>query len=825
MSDDETRLSELKELLLDSRSHENPFEWIRSDPLLIVPYGSGNSYALDDEHNVVGIKLASIKHRSEEILSKIAEFSSLQRLVFFCNEPWELSLKVLQLPLNFLSLGGSLERLPPQILELGLPITTDLPLFDVEWSWLAERARFGKETLSDRMVRRYSEREETALYKFLSKHVGVRSELEDRMVKSNSLRGVFIFSSVLEDPPLEIAQKGTDAIRRYFSERAAGWLPLNEVKVLLVGNGAAGKTSLVKNITGDKFNAKEEQTHGINIRSTSITTAAKTVVKLHFWDFGGQEIMHATHQFFLSKRSVYILVLDGRKEEDPEYWLQHIQSFGGDSPIFIILNKIDEHPAFDVNRRFLQTKYPMIVGFFRTSCASGLGISDFTGRLTEELGRVPLIQTRWPKAWFHVKQRLENWGTAYLSVEQYRQICTQERITTEEDQELLVDFLNDLGVVLHFRDFELLDTHVLDPKWVTEAVYRIINSEILARQKGILRLRQLAGALKPRRPDERVYPADKHRYIVDLMLKFELCYTLDDGAILIPDLLDIQEPPITFEASTMLRFVLEYPYLPRSIIPRFIVRMHRDIIGHQRWRTGVLLEDKSFDATALIRADEKANRIYVGVIGAQKRDYFAVIRKVLTEIAASFEKLPVRELVPLPDYPELTVEYGELLGHEVAAREEIFIGKLQKAYSVRMLLDGIEKESSRQAQVPTVYVSGDYYTQSSVSQGDRLIQIPAIDTQGDHMSYAPQPWEKIIVYMTGFLFIGLVAFLLIRNQPVADKNLVVALRVILSLVVAVFGATVPGMLKVDYSARGLSIRAMGALALFVLTFILTPRVL
>ena len=36
--------------------------------------------------------------------------------------------------------------------------------------------------------------------------------------------------------------------------------------------------------------------------------------------------MHATHQFFLSKRSLYILVLDGRKEEDAEYWLRHLKA-------------------------------------------------------------------------------------------------------------------------------------------------------------------------------------------------------------------------------------------------------------------------------------------------------------------------------------------------------------------------------------------------------------------------------------------------------------------------------------------------------------------
>jgi hypothetical protein len=46
----------------------------------------------------------------------------------------------------------------------------------------------------------------------------------------------------------------------------------------------------------------------------------------------------------------------------------------------------------------------------------------------------------------------------------------------------------------------------------------------------------------------------------------------------------------------------------------------------------------------------------------------------------------------------------------------------------------------------------------------------------------------------------------------------------LSLSIAVLGATVPGFLNVGWSGRGLAIRAGGALALFVLTFLLTPQI-
>src|SRR5260370_1441607 len=110
-------------------------------------------------------------------------------------------------------------------------------------------------------------------------------------------------------------------------------------------------------------------------------------------------------------------------------------------------------------------------------------------------------------------------------------------------------------------------------------------------------------------------------------------------------------------------------------MPRFIVRLHKDIRGNRSWRTGVELEDKSLNAQALVRADEKAKRIYIFVTGDQKRDYFATIRKVLSEINASFEKLAVTEFVPLPDASEVLIEYRELIGHELGKRERCSLGR------------------------------------------------------------------------------------------------------------------------------------------------------
>jgi internalin A len=106
---------------------------------------------------------------------------------------------------------------------------------------------------------------------------------------------IYLYKNPLEKPPLEIIRNGIPAIKAYFqSLKKETNLPLNEVKVLLVGDGAAGKTSLVKQMRGQDFNKNESQTHGINIDSWEVNQD-ETKIKVRLWDFGGQEIMHATH--------------------------------------------------------------------------------------------------------------------------------------------------------------------------------------------------------------------------------------------------------------------------------------------------------------------------------------------------------------------------------------------------------------------------------------------------------------------------------------------------------------------------------------------------
>ena len=522
-----------------------------------------------------------------------------------------------------------------------------------------------------------------------------RLSVEHHETRYRPNRVIYVSDNPLEDPPLEIIALGRKAIDQYRSATNGATVPINEVKVLLVGGGGAGKTSLVNRLLGRAFNPAEEQTGGIQI-DTWIVDSSEGQLTAHLWDFGGQEIMHSTHQFFLSQRSLYVLLLDGRKEEDPEYWLKHIECFGGDAPVVVILNKTDQNPSFDVNRRFLAERHPGITGFYRLSCATGEGVDAARQGICTALEEVEITKTVWPETWSRVKERIAANPAPFLSNAQYTAIC-KECGVDDDAQETLITFLRDLGTIAHFPELRLSGLHVLEPRWLTGAVYRIINNPAVAECNGMLDLAALSTILSSS-GDGLTYPLETRSFIVDVMEKFELAFPVDTSTLLIPDLLPVQEPDFQFETEDALRFRLDYDFLPASILPRFIVRKHQDIVNGLVWRSGALLEDASFGAQALVRASTAARQIEIFVTGQRRRDYLAVLRSAFLDINRRFEAMRCREIVVLPDNPDLGVSYEHLIRLEQSGIADYFPDGAEHAYRVAELLGTVTVPANRTEQ-------------------------------------------------------------------------------------------------------------------------------
>ena len=100
------------------------------------------------------------------------------------------------------------------------------------------------------------------------------------------------------------AARPQDILNFYVGQRqgaAQGTLrAVNEIKVMLVGRGGAGKTSLRRFFMDAPHDLAEKETPGIALDSFRLPCAdGEMTVRL--WDFAGQEITHALHHFFLTE--------------------------------------------------------------------------------------------------------------------------------------------------------------------------------------------------------------------------------------------------------------------------------------------------------------------------------------------------------------------------------------------------------------------------------------------------------------------------------------------------------------------------------------------
>ena len=495
--------------------------------------------------------------------------------------------------------------------------------------------------------------------------------------------------------------KAQDILNYYFRTKSDRQ-PLNEAKLILVGYGNVGKTSLVDRLVHNKFDPDSRKTEGIQITEWNLRLNGTEDIKLNVWDFGGQEIMHSTHQFFLTERSLYLLVLNGRQsheDSDAEYWLELIQSFGGSSPVIIVLNKIKDHP-FDLNRSALMQKFPNIRDFIQTDFEAEIGIEPLRSAIERETDRLDHLRAPFPASWFTIKTRLTDMQRTlrknYIPFEEYRSICHQDGETDLGAQDSLAVHLHNLGIALNYKDDpRLRDTHVLSPHWVTNGIYQLLNAHEFSTTEGEIAIASLAQIL-----DRELYPPERHGFLLELMHKFELCFRFpeDETRYLIPDLLGKQQPPEAeaFHPEDCLNFRYEYPVLPEGLLPRFIVRTHVLSPKQLRWRTGVILE---FEGNrALVKADRHDRTVTINVEGAVsgRNRLLAIIRSDFERIHSSFRFKPI-EQVPIPNHPDVILNYQDLIVMEKEGLREfpaVNNGKVIKL-NVQDLLKGVDLDQTR----------------------------------------------------------------------------------------------------------------------------------
>lgn len=456
----------------------------------------------------------------------------------------------------------------------------------------------------------------------------------------------------------KIPTRPEDIINFYFAQRdaaSAGTLrPLNEIKVMLVGDGGAGKTSLRRFFCGHSHSNTEPETLGI-VLDTFALRCGNTDITVRLWDFAGQEITHALHQFFLTEGCVYLVVVEPRSDNeqiDADKWLKLIERYGGGAPAIVVLNKQDtrQPDGYDVDFNVLRERFPFVRDFQSTTCAE---IRTGCDELKEKLSSVVISMREAtllvPESWIKVKDECFEKGKdgqerQYLSLAEFRTLCAKHGEKDPAKQESLARTLHNLGAVLHFVDEpRLRDTTVLNPHWVTDGTYRLLRCKDGPKSKGLLTLQEAIGAV-PGADEEAAL------YLLQLMERFEMCFQeigTEDNAKpsetwLVPGSLDKKQPDEIRAADwqdpdrVRLRYIFDP--LPHGVIPRFIVMTHPLSDNQPCWRYGVVLVDG--DAKALVRkAPTNDNTVEVTVQGSD-RDRENLVRVVRGYLARIHCDLP-----------------------------------------------------------------------------------------------------------------------------------------------------------------------------------------
>ncbi|MGC9780345.1 MAG: GTP-binding protein [Candidatus Heimdallarchaeota archaeon] len=150
-------------------------------------------------------------------------------------------------------------------------------------------------------------------------------------------------------------------------------------KVIIVGAGKVGKTSLTIRFAEDRFRESYLPTLGVDFLAKSLTIN-DAIIKLQLWDTGGQEFVMSLLPFYFSGAAAGVLVYDITNRNSfnsLDYWLKQIRQNAGNVPVVLVGNKIDIADQRKVSSEEAQTfatKKNLI--YLETSAKTGVRVPD-----------------------------------------------------------------------------------------------------------------------------------------------------------------------------------------------------------------------------------------------------------------------------------------------------------------------------------------------------------------------------------------------------------------------------------------------------------------
>ncbi len=453
-------------------------------------------------------------------------------------------------------------------------------------------------------------------------------------------------------------------LRDYYRSLARGVIKNDQAKLVIVGNGRVGKTSVVTRLIDDEFDPDQPSTHGIQLRHWELQGVAQDrldgqPLKVDVWDFGGQDIYHATHRLFMKTRALFLLVWD-RETEDTRYsldevgeryenfsiayWIDYIKALSG-SPVVITQNKVDELADKDVAYGGeMQQIYPPPDGVIDYRYVSAMrdtqnGMAGLRESIELALDSFDAIGYALPAQWVEIRDQILDMDRKFLDYDRFQAMCKTVGMQPGED-ESLAGFLHQTGVVF-YQPEHFGERLIRDQKWAIEAVYALLDrrggaySDLKIAARFGLTLDQLKEKVW------RHFSVDEHQLLLEFMKSCEICFEFSKGVYFIPQLLPDELPSrvrVRWPDPTEFCMQINYPFLHRAIIDRFLVRsgLLGDDTEPEIWRNGIVIYDAKIHSEAMVEGIPDENRIRVRARGDRPVEMLQMIEREFEELHNDF---------------------------------------------------------------------------------------------------------------------------------------------------------------------------------------------
>eukprot|EP01103_Thecamoeba_quadrilineata_P004097 TRINITY_DN1381_c3_g1_i1.p1 TRINITY_DN1381_c3_g1~~TRINITY_DN1381_c3_g1_i1.p1 ORF type:complete len:1903 (+),score=318.22 TRINITY_DN1381_c3_g1_i1:778-5709(+) len=340
---------------------------------------------------------------------------------------------------------------------------------------------------------------------------------------------------------------GIQALLTFLKETLAGSHALFRTKLMVIGQDNVGKSTLLRWITTKKkiTNRLDElSTDGVEISEWSFYTDRfndkggknKIQIDVSTWDFAGQDLYYTTHQFFLTPRSVYLLVFNmALPEEDSriEYWLQMIQTRAPDCPIVLAGTHLDEAAGNrDSLHRDLWEKYgrryPNINSIYFVSTQHPRSLEKLKDEIKSIILSLDYMGAPFPSSFIELERLMKgerNRMPPLMNWSEYQSLASLCNIEPEE-LKVATKLLHNLGSIFHFdqRSGDLENMIILNPQWLTNTMSSIITTKHKYVKDGILAHNSLQYIWRPP-----YYPLEVHSSLLTLLQRFEIIFTLNSA--------------------------------------------------------------------------------------------------------------------------------------------------------------------------------------------------------------------------------------------------------------------------------------------------------